>query len=98
VSGTIAVRSSRLTAGIQSLRTATDDFDAEVSRKNPDASDTGLAAPLLESALATVTEVALRLVFEVDTIADAAESGAAAISDYDARAKAAIAELKAGGR
>ncbi|WEG08580.1 hypothetical protein PU630_15240 [Microbacterium horticulturae] len=97
MSGTIAVQSATLTAGIQSLRTATDDFDAEVSRKNPDASDTGLAAPLLESALATVTQVALRLVFEVDTIADAAESGAAAMSDYDARAKTAIADLKVGG-
>ncbi|MEQ6898195.1 hypothetical protein [Microbacterium sp. KR10-403] len=97
MSGSVAVDAQALAGGIRSLRTATEDFDAAVSRKNPDASDTGLAAPLLESALSTVTEVALRLVFEVDTIADAAEEGAGDIADYDARAKAAIAQLKAEG-
>lgn len=92
----ISLNSVEVSGGVRLLRDATADFDTSVARKNPDASGTGLAAPLLQTALCTVAEVGLHLVFELDTLADAAEGGAADLATYEAQATDVIRSLEAG--
>lgn len=72
-------------SGITALESATDEFDSTVARANPDEGDTGAAAMLLADALALTTEVALRLLIEVGTIADATRAAVGdltAVEDY----------------
>ncbi|KHK95751.1 hypothetical protein LK09_18150 [Microbacterium mangrovi] len=80
-------------AGIRLIRSATEDFDTSVARKAPTAADTGLAEVPLERMLIQVAETGLRLTFELDTLADAAEAGARDLAAYEERARSDIARL-----
>lgn len=65
------------TTGLTSLDGANDDFDSRVSSANPAPGDTGAAALLLADVIALTTDVSIRLLLEVDTIADAARASVA---------------------
>lgn len=63
--------------GLNALDSANDDFDSRVAGANPSLGDTGAAALLLADVLALASDVSLRLLLEVDTIADAARASVA---------------------
>ena len=82
--------------GISALRIGTEDFDATLAAANPNGGDLGAAAAVLADVLALTTDIALRLVVEVDTIADAAQASVDDLAAMEAFAKDRVAELGRG--
>lgn len=83
-------------ASISALRAGAEEFDATLAAANPSSGDLGAAAAVLADVLSLTTDIALRLLVEVDTIADATQD---AVGDLDAMedfAQDRISELQVG--
>lgn len=83
-------------SGISALRVGTEDFDATLAAANPSGGDLGAAAAVLADVLALTTDIALRLVVEVDTITDAVQAAVDDLGAMEDFAKARVSELGAG--
>ncbi len=92
----IRVDGEATASGIAAVRAAIEDFDVTVAAANPGGGDLGAAAGVLADALALTTDIALRLVVEVDTIAGAAEAAVGDLGAMEDFVKERVSELQAG--
>lgn len=86
----IAMDHSGATGGIQAIRDATQEFDQVAASNNPKSIDAGAAQALLADVLATSADVALRLVYELDTLANLAEEGIEDLRSFTASSSAVL--------
>lgn len=93
---TIRVDAAVSTTGIPALKTANQNFDDTVASANPDGGDLGDVAVILADVLALTSEVALRLLVEVDTLADAAKAAVGDMHQMESFAKSRVTELEKG--
>jgi len=82
----IGVDHGAASAGVKAIREATVDFDEAAASKNPDSSGAGAAQGMLADVLATAADTALKLVQEIDTLADNADSGLSDLESFDSGA------------
>lgn len=83
-------------SGVSALGAGVEEFDATVAAANPGVGDLGAAAGVLADVLALTTDIALRLVVEVDTIAGAAQAAVGDLGAMEDFAKDRVSELQAG--